>query len=159
MWSLRGRDAMNSARARGVRRLCDLPLRRNAFRQHLLKQKRDEPPPPPPIQGPLARVATATVRPHAIDTLKSQYAALFQDDGPYASTPGFRGSVLLVDEGKNSAQSITLWDDRAAFDALAGTDAYRESMGALAQECFVGAPEVVEHSFAGAFFPDGGAPT
>lgn len=99
------------------------------------------------------------MRPHAIDTLKSQYAALFQDDGPYASTPGFRGSVLLVDEGKNSAQSITLWDDRAAFDALAGTDAYRESMGALAQECFVGAPEVVEHSFAGAFFPDGGAPT
>ena len=43
--------------------------------------------------------------------------------------------------------------------ALAATDAYRESMGALAQECFVGAPEVVEHSFAGAFFPDGGAPT
>ena len=150
---------MNSASARGVRRLCDLPLRRNAFRQHLLKQKRDEPPPPPPVQGPLARVATATVRPHAVDALKSQYAALFQGDGPYASTPGFRGSVLLVDENKNSAQSITLWDDRAAFDALAATDAYRESMGALAQECFVGAPEVVEHSFAGAFFPDGGAPT
>ena len=85
--------------------------------------------------------------------------ALFQGEGPYASTPGFRGSVLLVDESKNSAQSITLWDDRAAFDALAATDAYRESMGALAQECFVGAPEVVEHSFAGAFFPDGGAPT
>ena len=90
---------MNSARARGVRRLCDLPLRRNAFRQHLLKQKRDEPPsPPPPVKGPLARVATATVRPHAVDALKSQYAALFQGDGPYASTPGFRGSVLLVDE-------------------------------------------------------------
>ena len=148
------------SRARGVRRLCDIPLRRNAFRQHLLNQKRDPPPePPPPIQGPLARVATATVRPHAVDTLKTQYAALFQGDGPYATTPGFRGSVLLVDENKNSAQSITLWDDRAAFDALAATDAYRESMGALAQQCFVGAPEVVERSFAGAFFPDDGSPT
>ena len=88
---------------------------------------------------------------------KTQYAALFQGDGPYASTPGFRGSVLLVDEAK-ARRSQSLWDDRAAFDALAATDAYRESMNALAQECFVGAPEVVEHSFAGAFFPDGGAP-
>jgi heme-degrading monooxygenase HmoA len=147
-------------RARGVRRLCDIPLRRNAFRQHLLNQKRDPPPePPPPIQGPLARVATATVRPHAVDALKTQYAALFSDDGAYAGTPGFRGSILLVDEHKNSAQSITLWQDRAAFDALAATDAYRESMGALAQHCFNGVPEVAEFAFAGAFFPDDGPPS
>ena len=86
-----------------------------------------------------------------MDALRSQYAELFLDGGVYSRHDGFHCAVLLVDEHENSAQSMTLWRDRAAFDALAATDAYRASMSSLAQH-FVGTPEVTERSYA-AYFP------
>ena len=89
-----------------------------------------------------------------MDTLVEQYSSRIP--AIYEGADGFRGALLLLDRAASRAQSISLWESAAHFEACAARDgAYAEAMTALGAR-FNGVPELQLWEHAASIPPGGG---
>jgi hypothetical protein len=127
----------------------ELGLRR-AITKKLAQQRRgtDQTSPAPPL-GPVARMATAALRPGGADSLVTAY----ESEGRmlYSKCPGFLGSVLLLDRERNRARSITLWQSATEMNGAVSQDGYADTMKTLGSH-FADAPNLETWELGAYFF-------
>ena len=113
--------------------------------------------PPPRPQGPIARVSTARLQPQHADAASS-LSTLYASEARtlYNECNGFIGSLLLLDEDRTRARSITMWRDRAAMDAVSEHPRYRDVMGKVASH-FAAPPDSETWELGASFFAAGDA--
>ena len=155
-----------------ARRLCDdalaaeLGLRRGMLTKQLARQNRRRrggaapgdgaggaaAAPPPRPQGPVARVSTARLQPDHTDAAAA-LSALYASEARelFSESDGFIGSLLLLDEDRTRARSITMWRDRAAMDAVSEHPRYRDVMGKVASH-FAAPPDSEAWELGASFF-------
>ena len=154
-------SAMNSAlRLRIFRRaLCadadfaaELGLRRSSLTKKLASSapRRAEVEPPPQLEGPIARVSTARLRP---DTTADVLTTLYNSKARaiYEDSDGFVGSLLLFDQSNSNARSVTLWADQQAMDGVSSHPDYASTMGEVASH-FAAAPDSETWRVGASFF-------
>ena len=120
------------------RRLCcssadtldaELGLRRTLTKQLARVPRRQQQ--PETQTGAVARVSTVPLKPGSDAALVSLYSS--EARSLYEATPGFIGSVMLLNDDRTVARSITLWSDAARMHAATEQPGYPNVMGQLAQ--------------------------
>ena len=160
--------------ARGVRALCtsledELGLRRSMGRklrsrdptlvqqgQQMARQKLPAPPEDPAATGPIARMATAPLRPRAADALVQDYEA--QARALYQECPGFIGALLLFDGPRRNARSITVWENKKSMEDASDQKSYAATMKTLAGH-FVDVPDIETWRVGASLFATPGPPS
>ena len=145
---------------RRSRNMCDsldaeLGLRRTLTKK-LVGQRRQTPVAASlPMEGAVARVSTAPLKEGVAASLNETYSA--EAKVMYMESPGFIGSLLLLDREGKTARSITLWDGVADMNAAADHPQYGAVMSRLVSS-FAEMPESQTWQLSAAFFRDGATP-